>query len=48
LGSYNPLAALKASKYLSSFQLEKYTYMFNNLFDLEKVTLWNKWPRILL
>lgn len=36
---YNPTAALKASKYLSPFQIEKYTYMFNNIFDLERNSL---------
>jgi len=32
---YNPKAATKASKYLSQFQIEKYTFMFNSIFDLE-------------
>ncbi len=31
---------MKASKYLSPFQIEKYSFMFNHLFDLEKVGRW--------
>ena len=34
---YNPKAASKASKHLSQFQIEKYTFMFNSIFDLETV-----------
>lgn len=34
---YDPESALKYKNYLSDFQVEKFTFMFNSLFDYDKV-----------
>lgn len=35
---YDPESALKYKDYLSAFQIEKFTFMFNSLFDFDKVS----------